>query len=428
MLKNQTSADSYYAATAHPAKAHPALDRDIEVDVAIVGGGFTGIASALSLAERGFSVAVADANQVGWGASGRNGGQVLAGWSGDGEFAKQVGAKAEEFLWRTRYLGNEIIEARLKKYAIECDYTLGAATVALNARQMTMLEAEFADCAAHGQADMLSLADDAGIRRHVGTTMYCGGLIDRRGAHCHPLNLCLGEAAAATNLGVQIFENTQVTSIEHGASPVVVTEHGRIRAKHVILAGNAYHTLEKQRLDGYMLPAKTYVLTTEPLDEATASELLPDNLAFCDANWVLDYFRLTADRRMLFGGRCTYSNRDIDDIEGAIAPRMREIFPQLKSVKTEYAWGGVIGIPLNRVPLIGRVSDNVLFAQGYAGHGVNCSHIVGEMFADAIEGQNAAVDLFESTRHFKIPAADQIGGPMLALGMSYFRLRDRLGI
>ena len=181
MLKNQTSADSYYAATAHPAKAHPALDRDIEVDVAIVGGGFTGVASALSLAERGFSVAIADANQVGWGASGRNGGQVLAGWSGDGEFAKQVGAKAEEFLWRTRYLGNEIIEARLKKYAIECDYTLGAATVALNARQMTMLEAEFADCAAHGQADMLSLVDDAGIRRHVGTTMYCGGLIDCRG-------------------------------------------------------------------------------------------------------------------------------------------------------------------------------------------------------------------------------------------------------
>jgi glycine/D-amino acid oxidase-like deaminating enzyme len=419
---------SYYAQTAHPAPERAVLSGDIDADVAIVGGGFTGVASALSLAERGFSVVLAEANRVGWGASGRNGGQVLAGWSGEGELVKQMGPKAEEFLWKTRYLGNDIIEARIQKYGIKCDYVRGAATVALNARQMAALEAEYADCAEHGEADHLHLVNGPNLRRHVETGAYVGGLIDRRGAHCHPLNLCIGEAAAAERNGVRIFENTRVISIKHGHSPIVETETGRIRARHVILAGNAYHALEKEKLAGLMLPAKTFVITTEPLSDALAKELLPDNLAFCDANWVLDYFRLTADRRMLFGGRCTYSNRDIADIEGSLAPRMRKIFPQLEGVNISHEWGGVIGIPLNRVPLIGTLSENVYYAQGYAGHGVNCSHIAGEMFADAIQGKDAGVDLFDATRHFRVPAADLVGGPMLALGMTWFRMRDALGI
>jgi glycine/D-amino acid oxidase-like deaminating enzyme len=177
-----------------------------------------------------------------------------------------------------------------------------------------------------------------------------------------------------------------------------------------------------------MLPAKTYIIATEPLSDALVQELLPTNLAVCDANWVLDYFRLTGDKRLLFGGRCSYSNRDIDDIEGSMTPSMRRIFPQLKKTRVDFSWGGVIGIPLNRVPLIGKVSDNVFYAQGYAGHGVNCGHIVGEMFADAIRGKETGVDLFDATKHFRVPAADAIGGPMLALGMSWYRMRDALGI
>lgn len=420
--------ESYYEQTAHQAPERASLAGDMEVDVAIVGGGFTGVASALSLADRGFSVAVAEAHRVGWGASGRNGGQVLAGWSGEGELVKQMGPKAEEFLWKTRYFGNEIVEARIQKYDIKCDYVRGAATVALNDKQMNALEAEYAENAAHGYGETMELVDEAGVRKHAATDFYVGGLIDRRGAHCHPLNLCIGEAAAAERNGVRIFENTRVVAIDHGPSPVVETETGRIRAKHVILAGNAYHALEKDKLAGLMLPAKTFVITTEPLGDALAGELLPSNLAFCDSNWVLDYFRLTGDKRMLFGGRCTYSNRDIADIEGSLAPRMRRIFPQLEGVKISHQWGGVIGIPLNRVPLIGKISDNVYYAQGYAGHGVNCSHIVGEMFADAVQGKDAGVDLFDATRHFHVPAAELVGGPMLALGMTFFRMRDALGI
>ncbi len=339
-----------------------------------------------------------------------------------------MGEKAEEFLWKTRYRGNEIVEARIQKYDIKCDYVHGAATVALNARQMRELESEYEDYAAHGMDDIVELADAQALRAHIGSHAYVGGLVDRRGAHCHPLNLVIGEAAAAERNGVKIFEGTRATRIDHGSSPVVHTERGKVAAKYAILAGNAYHKLEKKKLGGYMLPAQTYVIATEPLDDALANEILPTNLAICDANWVLDYFRLSGDKRMLFGGRCTYSNRVIEDVEGALAPRMRKIFPQLEKTKIEFAWGGVMGIPLNRVPLIGKVSDNVYYAQGYAGHGVNCGHIVGEMFADAIYGRESGVDLFDEIHHFRIPAAEAIGGPLLALGMSWYRMRDALGL
>ncbi len=428
MTAKETHTPSYYAASAHAAPERPALAGTVDAHVAIVGGGFTGVASALSLAERGHSVVLLEAHRIGWGASGRNGGQVLGGWSGEGELIRQMGPDAEKFLWDTRYLGNDIVEARIQKYDIKCDYVRGAATVALNSKQMKGLEEEYADSVEHGFGEFMELVDGPGLRRHAATDAYIGGLIDRRGAHCHPLNLVTGEAAAAERNGVRIFEGTRVTKIDHGASPAVHTENGRVNAKYVILAGNAYHALEKEKLHGLMLPAKTYVMATEPLGDDLAHELLPDNLAVCDSNWVLDYFRLTGDKRLLFGGRCTYSNRDIGDIEGALAPRMRRIFPQLEKTKVDFAWGGVIGIPLNRVPLIGKVSDNVFYAQGYAGHGVNCGHIVGEMFADAIRGKETGIDLFEKTKHFRIPAADAIGGPMLALGMTWYRMRDALGV
>lgn len=428
MSSRQAHTPSYYAASAHLAIDRPALTETVDAHVAIVGGGFTGVCSALSLAERGHSVVLVEANRIGWGASGRNGGQVLAGWSGEGELVKQIGPKAEEFLWKTRYLGNGIVEDRIRKYSVNCDYVNGAATVALNEKQMKALEEEYADCIEHGVGDVLELVDGPGLRRHAATDAYIGGLIDRRGAHCHPLNLLIGEAAAAARNGVRIYEGTHVTKIEHGASPVIHTENGRINARYVILAGNTYHTLEQKKLHGLMLPAKTYVIATEPLGDDLANELLPDNLAICDSNWVLDYFRLTGDKRLIFGGRCTYSNRDIGHIEGELAPRMRRIFPQLEKTKIEFAWGGVIGIPLNRAPLIGKASDNVYYAQGYAGHGVNCGHIVGEMFADAIQGKETGVDIFDAVSHFRIPAADTIGGPMLALGMTWYRMRDALGV
>lgn len=418
---------SWYAATAQQAPERGPLTGDHETEICIVGGGFSGVAAALTLAERGRSVTLLESHRIGWGATGRNGGQVLPGWSGEGEMIRQLGARAEEFLRRTKYRGAEIIEDWIARYAIDCDYIRGAATVAVNNKQMQALTAEFDDAKAHDEAQSLDLLDREALRRHVATDAYCGGLVDRRGAHCHPLNLCLGEARAAEELGVRIFEGSAAREIAHGDAPVVHTSGGKVRAKAVILAGSAYHRLEQSKLSGYMLPAQTFMIATEPLG-VRAREVLPDNLAICDANWVLDYFRRSADDRILFGGRCTYSNREIIDIEDSLLPRLKRILPQFSDAKVEFAWGGAIGIPLNRVPLIGEVGRSVFYVQGYSGHGVNCSHVAAEILADAIDARREGVDFFEAVRHVRIPAAGVVGNPMLALGMSWFRMRDALGI
>lgn len=419
---------SYYAATINDDARYPALQSEISVDICVIGGGFSGVAAALTLAERGRSVALLEAKRIGWGASGRNGGQVLPGWSGESTMIRQLGEKAHEFLWRTRYRGNEIIESWIEKYQIDCDYVRGAMTTATKPLHMKFFEAEYHESSEHGLGDDIVLLGRNELRDYLDTDVYLGGLLEKRAGHCHPLNLCLGEARAARNLGVEIFEGTPALEIIHGDRAEVVAEGGRVRAGSVVLAGNAYHYLEKRRLHGYMLPAQTYMMATEPLPDELAKTILPHNTAVCDANWVLDYFRLSADRRMLFGGRCTYSNRQIHDVEAALRPRMRRIFPQLDGVNVDYSWGGAIAIPLNRTPLLGRIDSNIFYVQGYSGHGVNCSHIAAEIIADAIESSDRDLSLFERVTHFRMPAADLIGGPMLALGMTYYRMKDSIGV
>lgn len=419
---------TWYAATANAAPARPALRGRIEAEVCIIGGGFTGVAAALILAERGRDVVLLEANRIGWGASGRNGGQVLPGWSGEGEIARQLGDRGTEFLDRTRYAGNEIIERAIQRYNIDCDYVRGALTVATNQRQLDELHNEHAEAQGRGAAEHLKVVHRDDLNRHIATDIYRGGLLDTRAAHCHPLKLVMGEAVAAETCGARLFEGSSVTGIAKAKTHVVNTEHGEVSARTIILAGNAYHHLAKETLGGLMLPAQTFMMATAPLGGETARALLPDNLAVADSNWVLDYFRRTPDHRLLFGGRCTYSNRVAADIEATLRPRMRRVFPALADVAIDYAWTGTIGIPLNRAPLIGEIAPGFYFAQGYSGHGVNCSHIAAEIIADAMDLKDADKRLFESIRHFRIPAADLIGNPMLAMGMTWFRIKDALGI
>ncbi len=421
-------APSFYAATAQPSPDRPALQGLAEADVCIIGGGFTGVASALTLAERGRTVILLEGDRIGWGASGRNGGQVLPGWSGEGEIVRQLGMRGAEFLNRTRYAGNEIIESIIKRYGIACDYVRGAMTVANNKRQFDALADEYGDAQERGDRDHLTIVHDAELERHVATDVYVGGLMDARAGHCHPLNLVLGEARAAETLGVRLFEASPVSAIDEGDPHVVRTSSGEVRAGAVILAGNAYHRLAQGALRGLMLPAQTFMMATAPLGEERARALIPGNLAVADANWVLDYFRRTPDHRLLFGGRCTYSNRVAADITGELRPRMLRIFPRLADVAIDYAWTGTIGIPLNRVPLIGQIAPNFFYAQGYSGHGVNCSHIAAEILADALDLRDGDARLFEEVRHFRIPAAAAVGSPMLAMGMTWFRIKDALGV
>ncbi|MCB1855524.1 MAG: FAD-binding oxidoreductase [Halieaceae bacterium] len=417
--------DSYYAATRNMEVAYPALQAEVEVDVCICGGGFTGIATALSLAERGYSVAVLEQHRIGWGASGRNGGQFIGGFSGDGEIIRQLGPAVRDLVWDIGWLGNTVITRRVAQYAIDCDLKFGYMDLALKPRHMRAFEQYHEELQRRGFGDSVRMVPGQELRSVIGSDAYIGGLIDNRSGHLHPLNLCLGEARAAAGLGVQLYENSAALSLQEGGSGTLVrTAGGQVRAGAVVLAGNAYQQLRLGELRGQVFPAGSYIVATEPLSAAEAAELNPLDMAFCDPNHVLDYFRLSADRRMLFGGRCNYSGREPKSIRASIEPRMHRIFPQLRGKRIDYEWGGNIGIVLNRVPLLGRLGGSMYYALGYSGHGVNMTHASGEILADAIAGDTRKLELFERVRHRRIPLGRTLSSQLLAVGMLYYRLLD----
>jgi len=424
--QQQEHCPSYYAATANDQTRYAPLNGARKVDVCVVGAGFSGIATALTLAERGYKVAVVEANRVGWGASGRNGGQLIGGISGEKKLIAHHGEQVADAVWALRWRGHDIIHERVSKYGIQCDLKSGYMDVAIKPRHMRAMEQEYAELQRRQFPHPCRLVEKHQMSEVLGTDAYIGGLINHYNGHLHPLNLCKGEAAAAASLGAEIFEQSPVLDIRHGNTPRVITVTGHVDAASVVLAGNAYHALERSKLSGLVFPAGSFIVATEPLDEDFARQINPLDLAVCDPNYVLDYFRLSADRRLLFGGRCNYSGREPRDIAASIVPRMLKIFPQLKCKRIDYAWGGNIGIVINRVPAMGRISSNVFYTQGYSGHGVNFTHVAGEIVADAVGGTLERLDLFEKVRHFRLPLGQALGGQLVALGMLYYRLRDML--
>lgn len=417
---------SYYAASANEKTAYPLLQGAHRADICIVGGGFTGLAAALSLAERGYQVALLEANRIGWGASGRNGGQFIGGISGESRIVRHFGKQVAGQVWDMRWRGHEIILERVAKYGIACDLKMGYIDVARKTRQLRALEADYATLQQHGFPFEYRLLSRQQTQATLGTEAYVGGMINMRNGHLHPLNLCLGEARAASALGVRIFEQSPVTAIHHGRKPRVATALGHVEADAVVLAGHIYHQLEQQRLSGTTFQAGSFIIATAPLPEATRREINPLDLAVCELNHILDYYRLSADGRLLYGGRCNYSGRVPASIRASIEPRMLQVYPQLKGVRIDYEWGGSIGIVIRRIPMVGRIDDNIYYLQGYSGHGVNATHVMGEIVADAIGGTLERFDLFARMPQIRIPGGNRFGNQIIALGMLYYRLLDML--
>jgi glycine/D-amino acid oxidase-like deaminating enzyme len=274
----------------------------------------------------------------------------------------------------------------------------------------------------------MELLDREDLRSVIGSDIYIGGLINRGNGHLHPLNLCIGEARAAEQNGARIFEQSPVTRIYHGANPRVETKTGTMHAKQVVLAGNAYLGKTEPRIYGSVVPAGTYIIATEPLAPELANELMPQDMAAHDQRIGLDYFRLSADKRMLFGGLCNYLGRDPSDITATLQSKMLKVFPQLEGVRIDYEWGGNIAISINRIPQLGRIEGNTYYAHGYSGHGVAPTHIAGRILADAIAGDTARFDVFESIRHSKLPGGKWFANPALALGMLYYRLKEVMNL
>ncbi len=417
---------SYYAATANARTDYPALEGAHNADMCVVGAGFTGIATALTLAERGYAVAVVEANRVGWGASGRNGGQLINGISGLAKIQQKHGDVIADMIWDLRWRGSDIIYERVEKYAIDCDLKGGYVEVALKERHFEDIQESAEERRRHNFPYRYEVWDREQTQSRLGTEAYIGGFACFRDGHLHPLNLCIGEARAAASLGVRIFEQSPVIGIDHGQRPVVRTALGQVTADAVVLAGNAYSRLEPKHTSNLVFPAGSYIIATEPLGEDVVAEINPLDVAVCDLNEIVDYYRLSADKRLLYGGRCNYSGREPASIKSYMQPRMLKIYPQLKDVGIDYEWGGKIGIVLNRIPALGRIEGNVYYCQGYSGHGLSATHVMGEIMADAVGGTLERFDLFADIKHFRIPGSRWLGNQIIALGMLYYRLKDLL--
>ncbi|MBK5537928.1 FAD-binding oxidoreductase [Pseudomonas sp. TH07] len=421
-------AASYYAASSLPQPDHPALAGELQADVCVVGGGFSGLNTALELAQRGFSVVLLEARKIGWGASGRNGGQLIRGVGhGLEQFSKVLG---DDGVRQMKLMGLEavdIVRQRVEQFQIACDLTWGYCDLANKPRDLEGFAEDAEELRELGYRHETRLLQAHEMHSVVGSERYVGGLIDMGSGHLHPLNLALGEAAAAQRLGVQVFEHSAVTRIDYGSQVRVHTARGLVRAKTLVLGCNAYLNGLNPELGGKVLPAGSYIIATEPLSEQQAQQLLPQNMAVCDQRVALDYYRLSADRRLLFGGACHYSGRDPQDIAAYMRPKMLQVFPQLAGVKIDYQWGGMIGIGANRLPQIGRLKDqpNVYYAQAYSGHGLNATHLAGKLLAEAISGQQGGgFELFAKVPHITFPGGRYLRSPLLALGMLWHRLKE----
>ena len=419
---------SYYAASANPAPERPALQGSHETDVCIVGAGFTGISAALHLAEQGFKVTVLEAVKVGFGASGRNGGQIVNSYSRDIDVIERtLGAQQARLLGDMAFEGGRIIRERVAQYNIQCDLKDGGVFAAFNSKHMKHLEAQKQLWERYGHTQ-LEMLDSKRIREVVNTDIYVGGMLDMSGGHIHPLNLVLGEAAAFESLGGVIHELSPVTRIDQGEHPVVHTAQGQVKARYVIVAGNAYLGDLLPQLAAKSMPCGTQVVTTEPLSDELAASLLPQVYCVEDCAYLLDYYRLSGDKRLIFGGGVVYGARDPSNIEALIRPNLIKTFPQLKDVKIDYAWTGNFLLTLSRLPQMGRIGNNIYYSQGCSGHGVTFTHVAGRVLAEVLRGQAERFDAFAALPHYPFPGGRLFRIPFTAIGAWYYQMRDKLGI
>jgi gamma-glutamylputrescine oxidase len=419
---------SYYAASAHPAPERPALQGAVEAEVVIVGGGFSGLSAGIELAERGHKVVLLEGAKIGWGASGRNGGQIVNGLNAQLDtIERRYGRDFATFVGGVVQEGGAIIRERVAKYGIDCDLKDGNLFTAFNARQMAELEAKQKLWRSHGH-DHFEILDRAGVQRHVATDYYVGGMLDRSGGHMHPLNLALGQAAALERLGGVIHERSRVVAVEGIAgSPVVRTEAGEVRARTLLLCGNAYLGYVVPELENRVMPFSTQIIATEPLGERGRA-LLPTDICVEDVRYVLDYYRLSADERLLFGGGTVYGGTDPADIKAKILPNLAKVFPSLKGVRVDFAWSGNCAISFSRVPQMGRLGPNTYYAAGYSGHGVVGSHLFGRILAEAVHGDLTRFDVFAKVPWLPFPGGRRFRVPYSVLGSWWYGLRDRLGV
>jgi glycine/D-amino acid oxidase-like deaminating enzyme len=419
--------DSYYSATTrHLQVDRPALDDHLDADVCVVGAGFFGLYTALELAKAGKRVAILEASRVGWGASGRNGGQMIIGFPcGMQRLKGAMGAARAKRMFDASREAVADIRGIMAKYEIDCDLVEGHLEVAVLERRVADLTGWIEECEKEWGYHKLQLVGKKDLPRYLDSPRFQAGIIDPEGAHIHPLKYVLGLARAVEREGALIFEQSKVDGYEEkgGRIEVRVGDH-RVRCDQLVLATNAYTDRLAPRLAARTLPVGTFIATTEPLGEARARSLIPQNHAVYDNQFILEYFRMTADHRLLFGGKCTYLGGTPLNLAGAMRRNVLRVFPQLADVKMDHAWGGHIDITMRRMPDWGRRDDRIFWAQGFCGHGLVPTRVAGKLVSDAVMGRPEELDWFRKIVNPPFPGGQAVGGLLQAIGMSYYRVRD----
>jgi len=421
--------DSYYAATANATAPFAKLEGDQTCDIVIIGGGFTGLSSALHLAERGYDVILLEAHRVGWGASGRNGGQVGSGQRREqDELEQMVGRDDAHKLWGIAEESKDVVKALIAKHNIQCDWKPGILHADHRARFVEHSHAYAEKLQAEYGYEDIRFVDRDEMRAMLGTEFYHGGSLDTGAGHLHPLNFALGLADAARNAGARIFEGAVVTSYENQAGKVTVkTKDGSVvSANKLILGCNGYLDALDDRVAKRVMPINNFVIATEPLGDDLARELIRDDVAVADSKFVINYYRLSADKRMLFGGGETYGYNFPRDIKAFVSPHMLEVYPQLKDVKIDYGWGGTLAITMNRMPFFEKIEDNIFTASGYSGHGVAMATLAGQIMADAVSGTMERFDVMANIKTPVFPGGKMLRFPMLVAAMLWYSIRDKL--
>ncbi|MDH5188896.1 MAG: FAD-binding oxidoreductase [Rhodospirillaceae bacterium] len=426
-IHNDRHADSYYAASANPAGKRHHLEGDISCDVCVIGAGITGTSAALHLAQQGYNVVVLESHKVGWGASGRSGGQAIIGYNkGVRDLYSIVGRDDTKKLWDMALYSKQLLLDTVNKHNIKCDLKWGHLMMAIKPRQMRELAQTKEELETETGYEGLQMLDREQAFERVGSHKYIGALSDPQSGHLHPLNYTLGLAAAAEENGAIIYEETPATHIQPGDKPIVSTPFGNVKCDHVIMCANAYLNKLDPKATKKIMPVGTFIVATEPLSDDMARSLIRDDEGVVDINFVLNYWRLSAEKRLLFGGRVSYSGIVPFDLKQTMGNSMRKIYPQLKDARVDYAWGGNVAITVNRLPHFGRAAKNIYFAHGFSGHGILFTGLAGKLMAEAVQGTAERFDVFTRIPHMSFPGGELMRKPLLVLSMAYFKLRDIL--
>ncbi|MEK6638982.1 MAG: FAD-binding oxidoreductase [Pseudomonadota bacterium] len=417
--------NSYYRATANEFSTRPSLVGDHKADVCIIGGGFTGLSAALAAAEAGYSVILLEAEGIGFGASGRNGGQLIPGlrW-GMGDILSEFGPERSRAIYNVAMDAVGSVNARIANHGIDCDLKTGHLEAAYKPAHYNAMLRELGVLQDNFGHTTCEAVPSAAMARHIDGGNYHGGIYERAGGHFHPLNYAFGLAEAARAAGVQIFEQSGVIALTEGNQIIARTANGSVSAKSAIVGTDSWTGDILPSLASYTVPIMNYNIVTAPLGDL-ANLLLPSDAAVADSRFVLNYFRLSSDGRMVFGGGEKYTTRPPRDIAAFVRKHMVQVFPTLAGVSIDYVWGGAVSVSMNRLPHFGR-QGNIWFAHGFSGHGALMTTLAGELMVEAMRGTMERFDVMAGLPHPRFPGGRRFAKPLATLGLIWYALRDRL--